>query len=134
MAGQAAWRCAIMAERFFGEPWRQNERLWRDAQRRAREFTPRPPSSSSIARDKSEDSRNLIVAAGMLFDRAWGRPKEMPDKPETERIADMTDEELAEHTGELLIAGGMARATALAYVRRSLRLDREVGAADEGGE
>jgi hypothetical protein len=46
-------------------------------ERLAREFTPRATEIlRDIATDPSEDSRNRIVAIGMLYDRAWGRPKE----------------------------------------------------------
>ena len=46
-------------------------------QRLAREFTPRATEIlRDIANDPSEDSRNRIVAIGMLYDRAWGKPKE----------------------------------------------------------
>ncbi len=55
-------------------------------QRLAREFTPRATEIlRDIANDPSEDSRNRIVAIGMLYDRAWGKSKEYDpaaEKPE----------------------------------------------------
>ena len=55
-------------------------------QRLAREFTPRGTEIlREIADDPNEDSRNRIVAVGMLFERAWGKPKEYDpaaEKPE----------------------------------------------------
>jgi hypothetical protein len=51
--------------------------LYHEMQRLAREFTPRATEIlRDIANDPGEDSRNRIVAIGMLFDRAWGKPKE----------------------------------------------------------
>ena len=52
-------------------------------QRLAREFTPRATEIlREIANDPNEDSRNRIVAIGMLYDRAWGKPKEYDPKAE----------------------------------------------------
>jgi hypothetical protein len=51
--------------------------LYHEMQRRAREFTPEATEYLiEIARDKSEDARNRIVAMSMLYDRAWGKPKD----------------------------------------------------------
>jgi hypothetical protein len=97
-----------------------------EMQRLARENTPEAAQILiDIMRNPEEDSRNRIVAIGMLFDRAWGRAKEMPEKHPKEVLADMSDEELAQHTAELLIEGGMPRATAIRFLRSSLKLDRE---------
>jgi hypothetical protein len=60
--------------------------LYHEMQRLAREFTPRATEIlRDIADDPSEDSRNRIVAIGMLYDRAWGRapdydPAKDPDR------------------------------------------------------
>jgi hypothetical protein len=46
-------------------------------QRIAREFTPQATRYLiEIAQDTKEDTRNRIVAMSMLYDRAWGKPKE----------------------------------------------------------
>jgi hypothetical protein len=88
-----------------------------------------------VSERHSEDERVASVACNSILDRAWGRAKEMPERDPKAELQDMTDEQLAEHTANLLIAGGTARATALAFVRRNQRLDREAGAAEEeGGE
>jgi hypothetical protein len=45
--------------------------------RLARQFSPEATQILiDIARDPSEESRNKIVAIGMLYDRAWGRARE----------------------------------------------------------
>jgi hypothetical protein len=52
--------------------------------RLARQFTPEATQILiDIVRDPSEDSRNKIVAVGMLYERAWGKPKEYD--PSTDR-------------------------------------------------
>ena len=57
------------------------EGLYHEVQRLAREFTPRATEIlRDIANDPSEDSRNRIVAIGMLYDRAWGKPKDFDPK------------------------------------------------------
>jgi hypothetical protein len=71
-------------------PWRKGQvpnptgkgGHYHEMQRLAREFTPRATEIlRDIANDPSEDSRNRIVAIGMLYDRAWGKPKDYdPDK------------------------------------------------------
>jgi hypothetical protein len=97
-------------------------------QRLAREYTPKATKVLiDIVDDPKEDSRNRIVAAGMLFDRAWGKVKEMPERDPKAELQEMTDEELSEHTARLLASGGMSERAALAYVRRALKLDRERG-------
>jgi hypothetical protein len=55
-------------------------------QRLAREFTPRAAEIlREIANDPNEDSRNRIVAIGILYDRAWGKPKDYDPATEPER-------------------------------------------------
>jgi hypothetical protein len=110
---------------FTGNPGGRTS-AYGEMQRRAREFSPEAAEFLiEIVRDKSEDSRNRIVAAGMILDRAWGKAKEMPERDPKAELQDMTDEQLAEHTAELLIEGGMPRATAIKFLRSSLKLDRE---------
>jgi hypothetical protein len=79
----------------------------------------------AVVQNEKEFTRERIIASGMILDRAWGRAKEMPDKHPKEVLADMSDEELAQHTAELLIEGGMPRATAIRFLRTSLKLDKE---------
>jgi hypothetical protein len=51
--------------------------LYHEMQRLAREFTPEATGYLiGIARDEEEDTRNRIVAMSMLYERAWGKPKE----------------------------------------------------------
>jgi hypothetical protein len=71
------------------------------------------------------DHRVMQIACLALIERTMGKPREMPDKPPKEVLADMTDEELATHTADLLIEGGMPRATAIRFLRTSLKLDKE---------
>jgi hypothetical protein len=50
---------------------------YHEMQRLAREFTPEATACLiEVARDRSEDTRNRIVAMSMLYDRAWGRAKD----------------------------------------------------------
>jgi hypothetical protein len=72
-------------------PWRKGQAPnpsgrggdYHEMQRLAREFTPRATEIlREIADDPNEDSRNRIVAIGMLYDRAWGKPKEYDPKSE----------------------------------------------------
>ena len=72
---------------------------------------------------RCDDPRVATVACNSILDRAFGRPREMPEKPPQEVLADMTDEQLAEHTATLLERGGMPRATAWKFVKRALQLD-----------
>jgi len=57
--------------------------------RLARQFSPEATQILiDIARDPSEESRNKIVAIGMLYDRAWGKAREYDpaeDKEEESR-------------------------------------------------
>jgi hypothetical protein len=51
--------------------------LYHEMQRLAREFTPAATRYLiEIAQDRGEDTRNRIVAMSMLYERAWGKPKE----------------------------------------------------------
>ena len=92
-------------------PWRKGQAPnptgkggdYHEMQRLAREFTPRATEIlRDIANDPSEDSRNRIVAIGMLYDRAWGKPKEYDpaaEKPEdkgTFNPRDFSPQELTE--------------------------------------
>ena len=57
--------------------------LFHEMQRIGREFTPEATKYLiEIAADENEDSRNRIVAMSMLFDRAWGKPKEYDPRAE----------------------------------------------------
>jgi hypothetical protein len=97
-----------------------------EMQRLARDHSPRTVRFLiDVVENEKEDTRNRLVASQMLLDRAWGKAKEMPEKSPKEVLADMTDEELAQHTAEMLIEGGMPRATAIRFLRSSLKLDRE---------
>ena len=55
--------------------------------RLARQFTPQARQILiDIANDPGEEARTRIVAIGMLYDRAWGKPKDydpVTDKEET---------------------------------------------------
>ena len=52
--------------------------------RLARQFTPQATKILiDIASGPSEEARSRIVAIGMLFDRAWGKPKD--DDPATDK-------------------------------------------------
>src|SRR5262245_56268220 len=71
--------------------------------RLARQFTPQATQILiDIASDLGEEARNRIVAIGMLYDRAWGKPKDydpVADKEEIEPRFDpslYTPEQLAE--------------------------------------
>ena len=58
--------------------------LYHEMQRLTREFTPEATKYLiEIAADKNEDTRNRIVAMSMLYDRAWGKPKEFDPHAET---------------------------------------------------
>jgi hypothetical protein len=68
---------------------------YHEMQRLAREFTPRATEIlRDIANDPSEDSRNRIVAIGMLYDRAWGKPKEYDPAEDREVIRPRFDPSL----------------------------------------
>lgn len=75
----------------------------RSTLRGATEFTPEATGYLiEIARDKDGDSRNPIVAISMLYDRAWGKPKEYDRAHDngqqislTEVISQMTPDERA---------------------------------------
>jgi hypothetical protein len=68
---------------------------YHEMQRVAREFTPRATEIlRDIANDPSEDSRNRIVAIGMLYDRAWGKPKEYDPAEDKEEIRPRFDPSL----------------------------------------
>jgi hypothetical protein len=58
-------------------PWSQPESL-------ARQFTPEATRILiDIVRDPCEEARNRIVAIGMLYDRAWDKPRDY--NPETDQ-------------------------------------------------
>lgn len=64
--------------------------LYHEMQRLAREFTPEGTRYLiEIASNADEDTRNRIVAMSMLFDRAWGKPKEFD--PNAEKPAAAVD-------------------------------------------
>jgi hypothetical protein len=74
-------------------PWKRGQApnptgkggLYHKMRRLAREFTPRATEIlRGIADDPNEDSRNRIVAVGMLYDRAWGKPKDYDPATEPE--------------------------------------------------
>jgi hypothetical protein len=100
-------------------------------QRLAREFTPRATEIlREIANDPNEDSRNRIVAIGMLYDRAWGKPKDYDpaDEPKPKRdrfdASKYTVEEL-EFIGEaltLIVARAVSRFYRAARPRPGLML------------
>jgi hypothetical protein len=97
-----------------------------EMQRLARDHSPRTVRFLiDVVENEKEDTRNRLVASQMLLDRAWGKAKEMPERDPKAELQDMTDEQLATHTAELLIEGGMPRATAIRFLRSSLKLDRE---------
>jgi hypothetical protein len=63
--------------------------------RLARQFSPEATQILiDIARDPSEDSRNKIVAIGMLYDRAWGKAKEFDPATDKEPIRPRFDPSL----------------------------------------
>ena len=84
-------------------PWRKGQAPnpsgkggdYHEMQRLAREFTPRATEIlRDIANDPSEDSRNRIVAIGMLYDRAWGKPKDYDPATDKEEIRPRFDPSL----------------------------------------
>jgi hypothetical protein len=63
--------------------------------RLARQFSPEATQILiDIAKDPSEDSRNKIVAIGMLYDRAWGKAKEFDPATDKEPIRPRFDPSL----------------------------------------
>jgi hypothetical protein len=64
--------------------------------RLARQFSPEATQILiDIARDPSEESRNKIVAIGMLYDRAWGKVREYdPSEDKEEEIRPRFDPSL----------------------------------------
>jgi hypothetical protein len=63
--------------------------------RLARQFSPEATQILiDIARDPSEESRNKIVAIGMLYDRAWGKPKDYDPATDKEPIRPRFDPSL----------------------------------------
>jgi hypothetical protein len=85
---------------FGARPWRKGQvpnpsgkgGAYHEMQRLAREFTPRATEIlRGIADDPNEDSRNRIVAIGMLYDRAWGKSKEYDPKLEEKEKNDDFD-------------------------------------------
>jgi hypothetical protein len=92
-------------------------------QRLAREFTPRATKIlRDIADDPTEDGRNRIVAIGMLYDRAWGKPKEYDAKAEAtaEEEEDTEGFRASDHTlAELEVIRDAARLLLEARARRA---------------
>jgi hypothetical protein len=92
-------------------------------QRLAREFTPRATKIlRDIADDPTEDSRNRIVAIGMLYDRAWGKPREYDAKAEAaaEAERDTGGFRASDHTlAELEVIRDAARLLLEARARRA---------------
>jgi hypothetical protein len=64
--------------------------------RLARQFSPEATQILiDIARDPSEESRNKIVAIGMLFDRGWGKAREYdPSEDKEEEVRPRFDPSL----------------------------------------
>jgi hypothetical protein len=63
--------------------------------RLARQFTPEATRILiDIVRDPREEARNRIVAIGMLYDRAWGKPKEYDPAADKEEIEPRFDPSL----------------------------------------
>jgi hypothetical protein len=63
--------------------------------RLARQFSPEATQILiDIARDPSEESRNKIVAIGMLYDRAWGKAREHDPSEDKEEIRPRFDPSL----------------------------------------
>ena len=55
--------------------------------RLARQFTPQARQILiDIANDPGEEARTRIVAIGMLYDRAWGKPKDYDPAMDKEEI------------------------------------------------
>ena len=84
-------------------PWRKGQAPnptgkgddYHEMQRLAREFTPRATEIlRDIANDPSEDSRNRIVAIGLIFDRAWGKAKDYDPARDKEEIRPRFDPSL----------------------------------------
>ena len=110
-------------------PWRKGQAPnptgkggdYHEMQRLAREFTPRATEIlRDIASDPSEDSRNRIVAIGMLYDRSWGRPRDYNPSEDKELIRPrfdpglFTPEELAQIEAALRIVAATQQAEAKA--------------------
>ena len=63
--------------------------------RLARQFTPQATQILiDIASDPSEEVRSRIVAIGMLYDRAWGKPKDYDPAADKEEIRPRFDPSL----------------------------------------
>ena len=71
----------------------------------------------------AEDERVRSVCLVAVLDRAGVRPIDYDEGKAGDGLAEMTDEQLAEHTATLLEKGGMPRATAWKFVKRALQLD-----------
>jgi hypothetical protein len=112
---------------FHSEALRMARAMTPAAIRRLGEFAGiNPDTGELIPLEKVDvDHRVMQISCLALVERTMGKAKEMPDKPQREVLAEMSDEEVALHTAELLIESGMPRATALGFVRRSLKLDKE---------
>jgi hypothetical protein len=81
--------------------------LYHEMQRLAREFTPEATRYLiEIAVDKDEDTRNRIVAMSMLYERAWGKPKEFDpnaEKPATPIDVSRLTEDQRQQLRELVL-------------------------------
>ena len=63
--------------------------------RLARQFSPEATQILiDIAKDPNEESRNKIVAIGMLYDRAWGKPRDYDPAADKEEIRPRFDPSL----------------------------------------
>jgi hypothetical protein len=63
--------------------------------RLARQFTPQATQILiDIASDPGEEARSRIVAIGMLYDRAWGKPKDYDPATDKEEIRPRFDPRL----------------------------------------
>jgi hypothetical protein len=109
-------------------------RFYHECRKLAREASPEMMRELIELAKTAEDERVRSVCLVAVLDRAGIRGYDHDPKADGAELINMSDEELAAHTAKLLIEGGMARSTALAFVRRSLRLDREAEGRGGGPE
>jgi hypothetical protein len=116
--------------------------LYHEMQRLARDFTPQGALIlRGIASDPNEDSRNRIVAIGMLLDRAWGKVPDHFDPAAEQQEDDRWDprayspEELERIEDALrLIAEGRTTKAAAARRKRGKAAEPEVEILPPGGK
>jgi hypothetical protein len=109
MAHAASRRRTAVPEGRLGEP-RGRGTSYHETQRLARDYSPAATKRLiAIIEDEEEDSRNQIIAAGMILDHAWGTAKQMPEPNRKEVLAEMADEPPSRRVCVLRELPGFAR-------------------------